>query len=66
MIDLFTSYMRGRLTLDKINAAVDEMATFAAANARLLTAPKQKACTNSFDAVDWMSLWISSFRLAKF
>lgn len=58
MIDLFTSYMRGRLTLDKINAAVDEMATFAAANARLLTAPKQKARTNLFDAVDWMSSWI--------
>ena len=65
MIDLFTSYMRGRLTLDKINAAVDEMAIFAGANARLLTAPKQKARTILFDAVDWMSLWISSFRLAK-
>jgi hypothetical protein len=51
--------------LHKINAAIDGMETFAAANARLLTAPKQKACTNSFDAVDWMSLWISSFTLAK-
>ena len=58
--------MRGRLTLDKINAAVDEMATFAAANARLLTAPKQKARTNLFDAVDWMSFVDSLFRLANF
>ena len=66
MIDLFTSYMRERFTLDKINAAVDEMTTFATANARLLTAPKQKARTNLFDVVDWMSFWISSFTLAKF
>ncbi|KAI5064734.1 hypothetical protein GOP47_0019429 [Adiantum capillus-veneris] len=37
-----SSYMRGRLTLEKINAAVDEMATFAEANARLLAAPRKK------------------------
>ncbi|MCO5609897.1 hypothetical protein L7F22_064131 [Adiantum nelumboides] len=36
------SYMRGRVTLEKINAAVDEMATFAKANARLLAAPRKK------------------------
>lgn len=42
------SYMRGRLTLEKLNTAVDEMATFAAGNAKLLTAPRQKVCEFSF------------------
>ncbi|KAG0577204.1 hypothetical protein KC19_5G138900 [Ceratodon purpureus] len=37
-----SSYMRGRLTLDKLNTAVDEMATFATGNAKLLSAPRQK------------------------
>lgn len=37
-----SSYMRGRLTLEKLNTAVDEMATFATVNAKLLTAPRQK------------------------
>lgn len=41
-LDSLSSYMRGRLTLDKINTAVDEMAVFAEANARLLTAPRKK------------------------
>ncbi|MCO5581566.1 hypothetical protein L7F22_035454 [Adiantum nelumboides] len=34
--------MQGRLTLEKINAAIDEMATFAETNARLLAAPQKK------------------------
>jgi hypothetical protein len=34
--------MRGRLTLEKLNSAIDEMATFALANARLLAAPRKK------------------------
>lgn len=38
----WNSYMRGRLTLDKVNAAVDEMAGFADLNARLLAAPRNK------------------------
>ncbi|CAK9226492.1 unnamed protein product [Sphagnum troendelagicum] len=37
-----SSYMRGRLTLEKLNTAIDEMATFALANARLLVAPRKK------------------------
>ncbi|CAK9227604.1 unnamed protein product [Sphagnum jensenii] len=37
-----SSYMRGRLTLEKLNSAIDEMATFALANARLLAAPRKK------------------------
>eukprot|EP00250_Pteridium_aquilinum_P022727 c2561_g1_i1 orf=134-949(+) len=41
-LDSLSSYMRGRLTLEKINTAVDEMATFAEANARLLAAPRKK------------------------
>jgi hypothetical protein len=34
--------MRGRLTLEKVNAAVNDMATYAEANAHLITAPKKK------------------------
>ncbi|XP_077236142.1 spindle/kinetochore-associated-like protein [Tasmannia lanceolata] len=41
-IDSLSSYMRGRLTLDKLNAAVNEMATYADANAQLIAAPKKK------------------------
>lgn len=41
-LDSLSSYMRGRLTLEKINTAVDEMATFAEANARLLAASRKK------------------------
>ncbi|MCO5551216.1 hypothetical protein L7F22_004715 [Adiantum nelumboides] len=41
-LESLSSYMRGRLTLEKINSAVDEMATFAEANARLLAAPRKK------------------------
>jgi hypothetical protein len=35
-------YMRGRLTLEKVNAAINDMATYAEANAQLMTAPKKK------------------------
>jgi len=34
--------MRGRLTLEKVNAAINDMATYAEANAHLITAPKKK------------------------
>jgi hypothetical protein len=34
--------MKGRLTLEKVNAAVDDMASFAEANAQLLSAPRKK------------------------
>lgn len=34
--------MRGRLTLDKINAAISDMAAYAEANAQLMTAPRKK------------------------
>lgn len=34
--------MRGRLTLEKVNAAINDMATYAEANAQLVAAPKKK------------------------
>jgi hypothetical protein len=34
--------MRGRLTLEKVNAVITDMASYAEANAQLLTAPKKK------------------------
>ncbi|GBG89066.1 hypothetical protein CBR_g48776 [Chara braunii] len=43
-----SSYMRGRLTLQKVNTAIDEMAEFAASNAQLLAmAKKQPGKANS-------------------
>ncbi|XP_068650955.1 spindle and kinetochore-associated protein 1 homolog [Aristolochia californica] len=40
--DSLSSYMRGRLTLEKVNAAVNDMTTYAEANAQLISAPKTK------------------------
>jgi len=37
-----TRYMRGRLTLEKVNAAINDMASYAEANAHLIAASKQK------------------------
>lgn len=34
--------MRGRLTLEKVNAAINDMASYAEANAQLVAAPKKK------------------------
>lgn len=34
--------MRGRLTLEKVNAAINDMSTYAEANAQLISAPKKK------------------------
>jgi hypothetical protein len=34
--------MRGRLTLEKVNIAINEMATYADANAHLVACPKKK------------------------
>ncbi|KAD4982551.1 hypothetical protein E3N88_19222 [Mikania micrantha] len=41
-LDSLSSYMRGRLTLDKINAAISDMAAYAEANAQLMKAPRKK------------------------
>lgn len=40
--------MRGRLTLEKVNAAVGDMATYADANAQLISASKSRVCKNPF------------------
>lgn len=34
--------MRGRLTLEKVNAAINDMASYAEANAQLIAASKKK------------------------
>lgn len=41
-LDSLSSYMRGRLTLDKVNAAIDEMAQYSETNAQLIAAPRKK------------------------
>ncbi|KAL3516960.1 hypothetical protein ACH5RR_023862 [Cinchona calisaya] len=35
-------YMKGRLTLEKVNAAINDMAAYADANAQLIAAPRKK------------------------
>ena len=41
-------YMRGRLTLEKVNAAINDMVTYAEANYQLIAAPKKNVCVLSF------------------
>ncbi|XP_058088383.1 spindle and kinetochore-associated protein 1 homolog [Magnolia sinica] len=41
--------MRGRLTLDKVNSAVNDMATYADANAQLIVAPKKKLVEDTWE-----------------
>ncbi|KAI8572269.1 hypothetical protein RHMOL_Rhmol01G0184900 [Rhododendron molle] len=48
-LDSLSSYMRGRLTLDKVNAVINEMSTYAEANAQLITAPRKKLSENMLD-----------------
>lgn len=43
-----TRYMKGRLTLDKVNSAINDMATYAEANAQLITAPRKKVSSCLF------------------
>ncbi|PIN06481.1 hypothetical protein CDL12_20961 [Handroanthus impetiginosus] len=43
------SYMKQRLTLDKVNAAIGDMATYAEANAHLIAAPRKKLGENNLD-----------------
>lgn len=35
-------YMKGRLTTDKVNAAINDMAAYADVNFQLITAPRKK------------------------
>lgn len=48
-LDSLSLYMRGRLTLEKVNAAVNDMATYAEANANLISAPKKKLAENLWE-----------------
>ncbi|KAL3702121.1 hypothetical protein R1sor_020143 [Riccia sorocarpa] len=46
-----SSYMKGRLTIDKVNGAVDEMCGFAEANMKLLRTKRQKIGDDLIDRV---------------
>ncbi|GMN44692.1 hypothetical protein TIFTF001_013890 [Ficus carica] len=48
-LDSVSSYMKGRLTLEKINAAINDMAAYAEANAQLIAAPKKKLAENLWE-----------------
>ncbi|KAA0026254.1 spindle and kinetochore-associated protein 1-like protein isoform X3 [Cucumis melo var. makuwa] len=48
-LNSLSSYMRGRLTVDKVNAAVNDMATYAEANAQLIGIPKKKLAENLWE-----------------
>lgn len=48
-LDSLPSYMKGRLTLEKINAAINDMATYAEANAQIIAAPKKKLTENLWE-----------------
>ncbi|KAG6630642.1 spindle and kinetochore-associated protein 1 homolog [Carya illinoinensis] len=48
-LDSLSSYMRGRLTQEKVNAAINDMATYAEANVQLITAPKKKLAENLWE-----------------
>ncbi|XP_010258977.1 PREDICTED: spindle and kinetochore-associated protein 1 homolog [Nelumbo nucifera] len=48
-LDSLSSYMRGRLTLDKVNAAINDMAAYAETNAQLIAAPKKKLAEGSWE-----------------
>lgn len=43
-------YMKQRITLEKVNAAINDMATYAEATSQLLTAPRKK--------VAFWSIWL--------
>ncbi|KAL5180852.1 Spindle and kinetochore-associated protein 1 [Glycine soja] len=48
-LDSLSSYMRGRLTLEKVNAAINDMVSYAEANAQLIVAPKKKLAENLWE-----------------
>ncbi|XP_031390622.1 spindle and kinetochore-associated protein 1 homolog [Punica granatum] len=48
-LDTLSSYMRGRLTVDRVNAAINDMAAYAEANAQLIYAPKKKVGENHWE-----------------
>ncbi|XP_022960263.1 spindle and kinetochore-associated protein 1 homolog [Cucurbita moschata] len=48
-LNSLSSYMKGRLTVDKVNAAINDMATYAEANAQLIVVPKKKLAENQWE-----------------
>ncbi|KAL2511475.1 Spindle and kinetochore-associated protein 1-like protein [Abeliophyllum distichum] len=48
-LDALPSYMKQRLTLDKVNAAINDMAAYAEANAQIIVAPRKKLAENMLD-----------------
>lgn len=52
--------MKGRLTLEKVNAATTDMAAYAEANSQLIAAPKKKVIVYSFLIWFRQLIWIVS------
>ncbi|KAM3385614.1 hypothetical protein ACQJBY_009427 [Aegilops geniculata] len=48
-LDSLSSYMRGRLTLEKVNISINEVATYADANAHLVACPKKKLSEDTWE-----------------
>uniref|UniRef100_A0A0D9WYV3 Spindle and kinetochore-associated protein 1 homolog n=1 Tax=Leersia perrieri TaxID=77586 RepID=A0A0D9WYV3_9ORYZ len=48
-LDSLSSYMRGRLTLEKVNIAINEVATYADANAHLVACAKKKLSEDTWE-----------------
>ncbi|MCL7047313.1 hypothetical protein MKW94_012965 [Papaver nudicaule] len=48
-LDSLSAYMKGRLTLDKVNASINDMAAYAETNAQLISAPKKKLAENTWE-----------------
>ncbi|XP_072960749.1 SKA complex subunit 1 homolog isoform X1 [Typha angustifolia] len=48
-LDSLSSYMRGRLTFEKVNIAINEVATYADANAHLISCPKKKLAEDTWE-----------------
>ncbi|KAK3127038.1 hypothetical protein QOZ80_7AG0567340 [Eleusine coracana subsp. coracana] len=48
-LDSLSAYMRGRLTMEKINIAINEVATYADANAHLVSCPKKKLSEDTWE-----------------
>ncbi|KAJ0102563.1 hypothetical protein Patl1_03983 [Pistacia atlantica] len=48
-LDSLSSYMRGRLTLEKVNAAINDMATYVEENAQIISATKKKLAENLWE-----------------
>nr|XP_043627364.1 spindle and kinetochore-associated protein 1 homolog [Erigeron canadensis] len=55
-LDSLSSYTRGRLTLEKVNAAINDMAAFAEVNSQLIAAPRRKVSKHVFHYISSLNL----------